>query len=176
MRVSNVHERELNATVDEVGALVNSLASGRDGLWPGAIWPSMRLDRPLGVGAAGGHGPVRYVVEAFDPGRMVKFRFTEPKGFDGHHWFEVVPRGERFAVLRHSLQIDARGSALISWPLVFRPLHDALIEDALALAQTSLGLPSAVRPWSPWVQFLRWVLSRGKVRRQSAPRSIAGGS
>ncbi|UNO43730.1 DUF2867 domain-containing protein [Streptomyces sp. MST-110588] len=38
----------------------------------------MRFDRPLGVGAYGGHGPVRYRVSAYDPGRRIRFDFTSP--------------------------------------------------------------------------------------------------
>jgi hypothetical protein len=63
----------------------------------------MRFDRPLAVGAIGGHGPIRYVVEAYDPGAMIRFRFTRPAGFDGVHGFTVVTRDEG-VVLRHDLK------------------------------------------------------------------------
>jgi hypothetical protein len=53
-------------------------------------------------------------------------------------------------------------------------LADALIEDSLALAQASVGLAPAVRPWSTWVKFLRWVLSGSTVRRQHVPSSTSG--
>lgn len=169
MRVLNIHERELPAPAAAAGALIDSLASAADALWPRGMWPPMRFDRSLGVGAAGGHGPVRYVVEAYSPGRLVRFRFTGPRGFDGHHRFEVADDGGRGAILRHTLEMEARGPALLSWPLVFRPLHDALIEDALALAQAALGATPAVRPWSPWVKFLRWAMSGGRARKQRIP-------
>jgi hypothetical protein len=54
MQVLNVHERELQVGSAEVGALLDSLASENDRLWPRACWPAMRFDRPLGVGAVGG--------------------------------------------------------------------------------------------------------------------------
>ena len=148
MRVLNVHERLLAASPSDTGALIDSLASEDDRLWPGDAWPRMHFDRPLGVGARGGHGPIRYVVEAYEPGKRVRFRFTGPAGFDGWHGFEAEG-----STLRHVLDMRASGRAALSWPLVYRPLHDALIEDALANAQGSRPLP-----WSAYVRFLRRLL------------------
>lgn len=176
MHVLNIHEREIPATTAEVGALLDSLASDRDALWPKKTWTPMFLDRPLGVGASGGHGPVRYAVEEFTPGQMVKFRFSAPRGFDGYHRFEILPQGQDRAILRHTIDMNARGPALLTWPLVFRPLHDALLEDLLALALASVGAIPLVRPWSPGVKFLRWVLSGGKVRKQQTPKPKVRGT
>lgn len=170
MKVVNVHQRELQATSEKVGALMDSLASKGDALWPKQSWPRMEFDRPLGMGATGGHGPIRYFVEEYHPGRSIKFRFTGPKGFDGFHGYEVLPTGES-VVLRHTLRMDTRGLAVVSWPLVFRPMHDALIEDSLTTAEVSLGLPPRVRVWSPWVRLLRWLVSGGKARAQVVPGS-----
>jgi hypothetical protein len=169
MKVLNVHERELQAGPAEVGALIDSIASEQDRIWPRTFWPAVRLDRPLGVGAAGGHGPISYIVEEYLPGQMVKFRFTSPRGFDGHHWLEVLPKAEHRTVLRHTIGMRAHGTALLSWPLVVRPLHDAVLEDALTLAQASLGITPVVRPWSAWVKCLRWVMSGGRARGQQTP-------
>jgi len=52
----------------DIGHLLGSLASEQDRLWPSQAWPAMRLNRPLAVGAAGGHGPVRYVVTGYEVG------------------------------------------------------------------------------------------------------------
>ena len=164
MKVLNIHERRLPAPREKAGALLDSLASDRDALWPSPSWPPMRLDRPLGVGAAGGHGPIRYVVERYDPGRGIEFRFTGPEGFEGSHRFEVEPASDGACVLRHTIDMTARGAARLSWPLVFRPLHDALLEDALDKAEASLGVQPAARTWSPWVRFLRWILARRRRR------------
>ena len=168
MQVLNYHEREVPAAASVVGALVDTLASDNDCLWPKG-WPAMRFDRPLGVGAVGGHGPIPYTVEEYRPGQMVKFRFLGPRGFDGHHWFEVLPRGEHCTILRHTIRMRAHGPALLSWPIAIRPLHDALLEDALALAQASAGATPIVQPWSLWVKVLRWLMSRGRAPRQSTP-------
>lgn len=166
MNVRNLHERTLAAESAAVGALIDRLASPEDRLWPHAAWPAICFDRPLGVGAIGGHGPIRYVVEAYEPGRSLRFRFTAPRGFDGTHEFEVEPRGEGRTRLRHLLEMRAAGPAILTWGLVFRPLHDALVEDALDRAERSLGLPSTAKRWSARVRLLRFVLSRGRARSQ----------
>jgi hypothetical protein len=167
LKVHNVHERELPASPQQVGALIDSLSSRDDALWPRQCWPRMAFDRPLGVGAAGGHVAVRYVVEAYEPGHSIRFRFTGPRGFDGHHRLEIVPLTEQRCTLRHRIEMTTRGAARLTWPLFFRPLHDALVEDALAVAQASLGLQPDVRPWPLWVRLLRWTASRGRAKPQT---------
>lgn len=81
--VLNIHTRDLHTSRDAVGALLDSLASKQDLLWPHDRWPTMRLDRPLQIGAAGGHGPIRYRVEWYEPGRAVLFRFPGRSCFAG---------------------------------------------------------------------------------------------
>ena len=81
MQVRNVHERVFTLPLATVGALIDSLASRGDRLWPVKKWPPMRFDRPLAVGAVGGHGPVRYSVEKYLQGQMIVFRFSAPRGF-----------------------------------------------------------------------------------------------
>jgi carbon monoxide dehydrogenase subunit G len=119
----------------------------------------MRFDKPLGVGAMGGHGPVRYVIEVYESAERIVFRFTSPKGFDGTHGFEVVPAGQGTR-LRHFLSMRVRGTARIAWPTVFRPLHDALIEDALDKAERSLGFTPVPHSWPLTVRLLRRALRR----------------
>jgi hypothetical protein len=67
MKIVNIHECRLEAGLPEAGALIDSLASDEDRLWPHEHWPSIRFDRPLGIGAVGGHGPIGYTVEAYNP-------------------------------------------------------------------------------------------------------------
>lgn len=167
MRVLNVHQRELAASPEAVGRLIDRLGSEEDAIWPDPNWPPMRLDRPLQAGAAGGHGPIRYVVEEYAPGRRVVFRFTAPRGFVGTHRFEVEPTMAG-SLLCHVLEMEATGAARLSWPLVFRPLHDALIEDALDRAQRARGRePARAARWSLYVRFLRFLLRR----RRRGPRA-----
>jgi hypothetical protein len=129
MKVLNIHERELEADAARIGALIDSLASKEDRLGPKYVWPRMEFDRPLGGGANGRHGPIRYFVEAFTPAESITFRFTGPKGFDGFHGLEIVSGPNQRVVLRHTLSMTTHGPAVVSWPLVFRPMHDALVEE-----------------------------------------------
>ena len=167
--IVNTHERWLAAPPAVVGALLDGLAGPDDGLWPRDRWPAMRLDRPLGVGARGGHGPVRYRVENYRPGSVVRFRFERPAGFDGHHAYVVVPRSSG-TVLRHDLVMRTRGAARLTWPLFFRPLHDALIEDSLERAARSLGLPSS--PPDGWPLRVRALRALGSRLAGAATRSV----
>ncbi|GGA60262.1 hypothetical protein GCM10011490_08050 [Pseudoclavibacter endophyticus] len=161
--IRNVHERALAVSAESVGALIDSLGSTGDRLWPGDQWPRLRLDRPIGAGAAGGHGPVRYFVEGHDPGRSVIFRFTRPVGFRGRHSFSVASTAKDSCVLRHELEMTVHGAARVTWPLFYRPLHDALLEESLdrASASTGTAFSAARRSW--WVRLLRapWSCGRG---------------
>jgi uncharacterized protein YndB with AHSA1/START domain len=150
MRVHNVHSRELSAPAERVWELVAGLASDHDELWPTERWPTspIEFDRPLGVGAKGGHGLIRYEVERYEPGRRVVFRFEPGSGLDGLHALEVEPLGAHRSRLTHTL--DCR----LEWKL--RPLyrvlikaHDALVEDLLDNAERAVGgrpLPSLPLP------------------------------
>ncbi|MER5389765.1 SRPBCC family protein [Saccharopolyspora sp. NPDC002686] len=159
MAVRNVHVRCLPVDEDSAGALIDSLASPRDQLWPDRAWPPMRFDRPLGVGARGGHGPVRYRITGYAPGHWIRFHFTAPRGFDGFHEFAVQREDDRTS-LHHLLSIHLRGPALITWPLVWRPLHDALLEDCLDKAERSTtGAVREPARWSWWVRLLRTLAS-----------------
>lgn len=157
MHVRNVHQREFSLPLATVGALIDSLASREDRLWPRGKWPPMRFDRTLAVGAVGGHGPVHYSVEEYQPSQRILFRFSAPRGFNGTHRFEVEERQE-MTVLRHVIEMRATGPALLSWPLFIRPLHDACLEDCLDRATVSLGiaLPRPAR-YSLYVRLLRAV-------------------
>jgi hypothetical protein len=163
VRVENVHTRLLAVPAEATGALLESLGAPADRLWPHEQWPALRLDGPVGVGAAGGHGPVRYFVEEHEPLERVRFRFTAPSGFDGWHQFRVESRGAEASVLTHEIVMRVRGLAAVSWLLVFRPLHDALIEDAFSRVEHHLTGRSHPRRWSPAVRILRRLL---RTRRQ----------
>jgi hypothetical protein len=172
MQILNVHERILPATVDQVGALLDGLAGPQDRLWPVDRWPGlpMRFDRPLGVGASGGHGPVRYRVEEYVPGRRVVFRFSERMGLDGTHRLEVDD-SEGVVELRHVLAGRPRRTrTLLTWLLITRPIHDAVLEDLLDRAELAVS-GEVLRParWSWRVRLLR----RRFARRLLQPRPTA---
>jgi len=170
MKIVNVHQRLLHAPPAAAGALIDSLASPADKLWPGKAWPRMKLDRPLAVGARGGHGMIRYTVEAYTPGQSVRFRFDSPRGFEGWHGFEVLDATASHCVLEHRIEMQARGRALLFWALAIRPLHDACVEDALSQGQRSLGCEPLQVTWSPWVRVLRRLMAR-RPASASAVRS-----
>ncbi|MFI6105407.1 SRPBCC family protein [Streptomyces sp. NPDC051310] len=161
MGVHNVHERLLPAKESEVGALIDTLASEGDLLWPRAPWPPMIFDRPLAVGASGGHGPVRYTVEAYASSQWVRFSFDGPRGFHGFHEYAVIPVGEGRTALRHTLSMNARGPARAGWPLLWRPLHDACLEDSLDRAERALtGTVARPARHSPYVRTLLRAMAR----------------
>jgi hypothetical protein len=153
MAVLNIHHRQVSGA----GLLIDSLSGKEDRLWPRDSWPEMRLDRPLEEGAAGGHGPIRYTVERYVPGRCIRFRLTGPRGVDGFHEYSTGDGDS----LCHVLAMRVRGPARITWPLIYRWLHDALIEDSLDRAEKELtGTVRAPYRWNPYVRFLRAVFSR----------------
>jgi hypothetical protein len=158
MEVRNVHQRFFPVPPERLAPLLDSLSSRNDLLWPFEQWPRMRFDRPLGVGASGGHGPIRYDVERYEPGQRVVFRFRAPRGYDGMHALVVEPT-DGGANLRHEVEMRTHGPASLTWPLVFRPLHDALAEDALDKAERAL-LGAVRRParWTWQVRLLRSLL------------------
>jgi hypothetical protein len=166
MTVINVHERILDGSTTEVGGLLDRLASADDKLWPRDRWPAIRFDRPLGVGAIGGHGPIRYTVESYKPGQCIQFRFTAPKGFIGSHRLEVERVQDKKTKLRHVIEMELQGMAVLSWPFVIRPLHNALIEDALDQAEVQMGRQPARRNWSLWVRLLRRFMSQGRSAKR----------
>jgi len=167
MEIINIHSRTYQVPSKDVGHLVDTLSSKNDLLWPHRIWPKMKFDKPLSVSANGGHGPIRYFVEEYSPGKHVKFRFTGPSGFDGYHGYEVIELEANKTELRETLKMNAHGLACFTWPLIFRPLHDALIEDSLSFAELHLNLAPEVFRWSVWVRLLRCIISRGKSRAQT---------
>src|SRR5687767_10296553 len=115
MLIHNVHER----TVDgDAGELIDTLASDDDRLWPHERWPRMKLDRGLTPGSRGGHGPIRYEVVAYEPGRFVRFRFTGATDIHGEHGFEVVPAGDGRTLLRHTANLIAHGRSAMRWRLL----------------------------------------------------------
>ncbi|MEV5970304.1 SRPBCC family protein [Streptomyces sp. NPDC051921] len=166
MGVYNVHERLLPVEGSEVGALIDTLAGGAgDRLWPGAAWAPMKFDRPLGAGAVGGHGPVRYTVAGYAPGRWIRFEFTGPRGFHGFHELAVLPAGPDRTRLHHTLTMAPKGLARLTWPLAWRPLHDACLEGGLDRAELACtGTVRRPARWSPYVRLLR-ALARAAARR-----------
>ncbi len=155
--VTNVHERRIPVPADRLGALLDGLAGPQDRLWPAPAWPRIAFDRALGVGAHGGHGPIRYRVTGYRPGREVECAFEPQMGVSGTHTFSVEPAGEDAAVLRHVIELRSfRRGWRLRWALAVRWLHDALLEDLLDRAEVLVGTgPARPARWSAWVRLLR---------------------
>ncbi|WP_217428221.1 SRPBCC family protein [Microlunatus speluncae] len=171
---SNVHERTINASATEVGALLDRLGGPDDRLWPGPEWAPMILDRPLQVGADGGHGSVRYRVIEHQPGQRVRFEFRPGVGFDGWHEFTVEPLGADRCRIRHVVLAEPRGLMRILFPLCVEALHDAVLEDLLDRAElAATGRVERPARWSAWVRL--WRLTEGAERRRGAEYAAALG-
>ncbi|MCX0276574.1 SRPBCC family protein [Brevibacterium sp. CS2] len=165
MRVRNRQSRDLDRPAAEVAALLSTLGTRDDGLWPVHLWFPMRLDGPPLVGAAGGHGPVRYHCTERSPD-AVTFAFDSILGsrhWRGFHRFVVVPsaRGSR---LVHDLELRIGPWRRLQWAVLVGPLHDAVLEDLLDRAAGVTGPPR----WSPWVRLLRRVYPRIRARGSAA--------
>lgn len=165
MTVRNVHTRELPAPVVRVRPLIDGLASDDDRLWPHDRWPAMRFDGPLAVGAVGGHGPIRYTIEQYEPGQSIQFRFTKPVGFYGWHRIDLEEIDSERSRLTHTVAMKPSVVAKLQWSFVIGPLHDALIEDALDRAEYFVSGKSIARSWSPWVRFLRSTMKKKRKRK-----------
>jgi len=163
--MKNVQSREIAAPAATVGALLDRLAGPDDPLWPAPRWDPVRFDRGLTLGAAGGHGPIRYTVAQYEPGRRIRCEFDPRTGATGYHEFRVEPIGPQRCRLVHDLVATTHGAMLVGWPLVVRWLHEALIQDLLDNAERAAtgALPRPAR-WSPWVRLLRRVFERGARR------------
>jgi hypothetical protein len=166
MRVQSTHTRDLDATVEEVGRLLAALGSDRDVLWPNDLWPGtpIEFDRPLGPGARGGHGGIRYSVEEYEPGRRVRFRFDPGTGLDGTHGFDVKPLPNGRTRLVHTLDTRLEGAVRLAKPLLLR-MHDTLLGQLLDNAERATGgrvqNPTRMALWMRAMNAVEARLTRG---------------
>jgi hypothetical protein len=171
--MKNTHERTLNAPIDTLASLIDQLASRQDRFWPSSRWSAMKFDRPLAVGAIGGHGFIGYTVERYQPGREIQFRFTSPKGLNGMHRLslEELPDGQ--TRVKHVIEASLEGPMVLGWTLAIRFLHDALTEDGMDRVEAWV----ARREWKPrelslYVKSLRWLMA--KLRSSRKPQPVRG--
>lgn len=157
----NVHERVVEAPAEAVGALLDRLSSPDDPISPSPLWPPIRFDRPLGVGADGGHGFIRYSVGAYEPGRRIRFDFPPPER--GFHALEIEPLDGGRCRVRHVLEQPQGVRETVVWALVVRPLHDAMIEDLLDNVVRAAVPDAPVRP-ARWTRRARLLHSLVRAR------------
>ena len=89
MKVLNIHKRTINQPKDKVTELLKTLSTENDRIWPKEKWPEMKFKEGIQIGAKGGHGPIRYSTEKYNPNEIIQFRFSKPNGFNGIHKFEI---------------------------------------------------------------------------------------
>ncbi len=167
--VHNVHERALPVPAAEVGRLVDRIGAADDPLWPTPAWLPVRFDRPLAVGADGGHGPVRYHVTGHEPGRRVELTFHPRTGLIGTHTLEVEQRGPHACVLRHRLSARPVGSMRLLWPALVRVCHDTVIEHLLDNAERAVTGTVADPVRYPWRARLAVSVESTRVRAVPVP-------
>ncbi|MEV6393385.1 DUF2867 domain-containing protein [Streptomyces sp. NPDC051907] len=152
--VRNVHERVIQAPAEAVGALLDRLSSPDDPLSPSPVWPPIRFDGPLAVGAVGGHGFVRYSVAAYEPGRRIRFDFPPPE--NGFHALDVEPLADGSCRVRHVLEQRQNLKEALVWSLAIRPMHDAMIEELLdnVVRAATPAAPLTPFRWSRWPRLM----------------------
>lgn len=155
MKVLNIHTRLFDQPRSEIVALVKTLATENDALWPKEQWPAMRFKNGIQVGAKGGHGPIRYTVETYDPNKIIQFRFSKPMGFHGIHKFEVQGIAKQKTEVKHTIAMKTKGKGTFLWFFGIRALHNALIEDAFDKMESHFTQEKKTTPWNFWVRFLR---------------------
>ncbi|GAA2855488.1 hypothetical protein Acy02nite_72780 [Actinoplanes cyaneus] len=153
----NMQRRVIPAPVRVLGNLLDRLAGPGDRLWPVDQEP-LRLDRPLGAGATGGHGNLRYTVTAYEPGLRIRFTFLADSPFEGFHELWVRSLAVDRSEVVHILVGRPRGAMLLLWPLAVRWTHQALVAGLLDNAErAATGRVRHPARWSPWVRLLRAV-------------------
>lgn len=160
--IRNVHERVINAPLEPLGVLLDGLGQKGDRLWPSRSWPPMVLDRPLALGADGGHDGIYYYVSEYEPGRRVRFTFHPRTGIVGAHELGLDALDDERSRIRHVLIGRTSGAMRVMFPAAVEPLHDAVIEDLFDNAERETT-GTVIRPatWSPRVRVLRR-LARGR--------------
>jgi hypothetical protein len=139
----------------KVAELLKTLATENDMIIATDKWPRMKLDNGLNVNSKGGHGPIRYTVQEHKPDELVRFRFTKPSGFNGTHMFEILEVDTNKTELKHTINMNVSGRALVLWTFAIRWLHDAFMEDAFDKVENYLTNSAKVSEWGLWIKFLR---------------------
>lgn len=158
MQVVNIHKRTINQPKAQVVALLKTLSTKNDKVWPKDRWPAMRFKNGLKVGEKGGHGIIGYVIETFEIEERIVFRFLKPKGFNGIHKFEIKAMDAKSTEIKHSIIMETEGLATFKWIFVIRWLHDALIENAFDTVENNFLETKKFTKWSFWVRIWRYIL------------------
>tara|TARA_B110000003_G_scaffold84360_1_gene86374 strand:+ start:157 stop:657 length:501 start_codon:yes stop_codon:yes gene_type:complete len=155
LKVFNIHKRVINQSKNKIEEILNTLSYDNDLIWPKEKWPAMKFKGRIKVGAKGGHGPIRYLVEEYNPNEIIQFRFSKPNGFNGIHKFEINELSKEKTEIKHTIDMNTYGKGTLMWTLVIRPLHNALIQDAFDKIENNFSKTLKLTKWNFWVRFLR---------------------
>ncbi|PCI00976.1 MAG: hypothetical protein COB81_07910, partial [Flavobacteriaceae bacterium] len=118
-------------------------------------WPEMKFKNGIQVGAKGGHGPIRYSVEKYNPNEIIQFRFSKPNGFNGVHKFEIKELDKEKTEIKHTIDMSTTGKGTLIWTFAIRSLHNALIEDGFDKLENNFSNSRKSTEWNLWVRFIR---------------------
>ena len=155
MKVLNIHKRTIHQPKSKVSELLKTLSTENDLIWPKENWPGMKFKDGIQVGAKGGHGPIRYTVEKYDPNEIIQFRFSKPIGFNGIHKFEIRELSDKQTELKHTIDMNTEGKATLKWLFVIRSLHNALLEDGFDKLENIFSNEKRRSEWNIWVKMIR---------------------
>lgn len=164
MKVLNIHKRTINQPKSKVAKLLETLSTVNDEIWPKEKWPKMKFKNGIRVGAKGGHGPIRYSVEKYNPNEIIQFRFLKPNGFIGIHKFEITELTDEETEIKHTINMYTKGRATFIWLLAIRPLHNALIKDGFNKLENSFSKINKNTEWSLWVKVVRKQLAKKRTK------------
>ncbi len=157
MKVLNIHTRIIDQPIKSIIPIFESLASQNDRIFPIEHWSKMKLFGAKKVGTKAGHGIIKYTISKYISGKIIQFEFTSPKGFKGHHKFELSAIDIDKTELTHVINMKTTGHGTFFWIFVIRWLHDALLEDCLDKVENHFLTTALKSKWSPWVEILRWL-------------------
>ncbi|MGB1308783.1 MAG: hypothetical protein ACPG6B_07725 [Oceanihabitans sp.] len=168
MRVINIHKRKLQEPIKKVSILFNTLATNHDAIWPVENWPAIRFKKGLQIGNQGGHGIIRYTIEALEAGKSITFKFTNPKGFIGTHRLYLEEISENETEIIHKINMHtATLKASFLWIFVIKWLHNALIEEAFDKVENYFSEVQITSHYNFWVTFLRsWYKKKSLKTKQ----------
>ena len=160
MKVLNIHKRTLNQPIDKLAELLKTLSTENDRIWPKEKWPEMKFKEGIKIGAKGGHGPIRYSVEKYNPNELIQFRFSKPNGFNGIHKFEINELSDQKTEIKHTIDMNTEGKGTLIWFFAICSLHNALIEDGFDKLENIFFDNRKSTKWNIWVKFLRKYMSK----------------
>ena len=160
MKVLNIHKRTINQPKDKVTELLKTLSTENDRIWPKEKWPEMKFKEGIQIGAKGGHGPIRYTTEKYNPNEIIQFRFSKPNGFNGIHKFEIKELDKEKTEIKHTIDMNTEGKGTLIWTFAICSLHNALIEDGFDKLENNFSDNRKSTEWNIWVKFLRKQISK----------------